>query len=113
MDHTQVIVFASNATSGLPLATSAAGTTAKVFVSFRGTQAFDVINHRRNLNFVFWPVTLCSECEAHKGFWRNFISLRPEIQELIEEVGETTSSFVTTGMSMGSPLASLSAYHLS
>merc|ERR1712227_792655 len=92
MDHTQVIVFASNATSGLPLATSAAGTTAKVFVSFRGTQAFDVINHRRNLNFVFWPVTLCSECEAHKGFWRNFISLRPEVSSMIETMGASIAT---------------------
>jgi hypothetical protein len=119
MDHTQVVVFASNSTSGTPLKANGAVPT-KVFVSFRGTQAFDVINNRRNLNFVFWPVTLCTDCEAHKGFWRNFISLRPEIQPLIETLGGALSSvdaadttFCVTGMSMGSPLASLTAYHMS
>merc|ERR1711998_732610 len=77
-------------------------------------------NNRRNLNFVFWPVTLCTDCESHKGFWRNFISLRPEITTLIEIMGNTLASidgastkFLTTGMSMGAPLASLTAYHLS
>merc|ERR1719453_2858399 len=90
MDHTQVVVFATNATAGVPLNGQGQYGT-KVFVSFRGTQAFDVINNRRNLNFVFWPVTLCTDCEAHKGFWRNFISLRPEIQPLIETMGAKIS----------------------
>merc|ERR1711918_175508 len=118
-DHTQVVVFASS-TAGTPLTGTDGGHATKVFVSFRGTQAFDVINNRRNLNFVFWPVTLCTDCEAHKGFWRNFISLRPEIQPLIETLGGALSSvdaadttFCVTGMSMGSPLASLTAYHMS
>lgn len=119
MDHTQVVVFATNVTGGTPL-TGVGSYTSKLFVAFRGTQAFDIINNRRNLNFVFWPVTLCTDCEAHKGFWRNFISLRPEIQPLIETMGAkidgidgSSSSFLTTGMSMGAPLASLTAYFLS
>merc|ERR1711907_448438 len=118
MDHTQVVVFASNSSAGTPL-TGVGSLATKLFVSFRGTQAFDVINNRRNLNFVFWPVTLCSDCEAHKGFWRNFISLRPEIQSLIDTMGgkiaavdAAETSFLTAGMSMGAPLASLAAYHL-
>merc|ERR1711998_431443 len=118
-DHTQVVVYASNATAGTPL-TGTGGHPTKLFVSFRGTQAFDIINNRRNLNFVFWPVTLCTDCEAHKGFWRNFISLRPEIQTLIDTMGSSlaavdagSTSFLTTGMSMGAPLASFTAYHLS
>merc|ERR1719378_1039659 len=118
MDHTQVIVFATNQTSGIP--TTGAGLfPAQVFVSFRGTQAFDVINNRRNFYFKFWPVSLCANCEAHKGFWRNFISLRPEIQVSILEVADgidaingLSTEFLTTGMSMGGPLASLAAYHL-
>merc|ERR1712046_166661 len=111
MDHTQVVVFASNATAGIPL-TGVGTYYTKIFVSFRGTQAFDVINNRRNLNFVFWPVTMCAECEAHKGFWRNFISLRPEIQPLIDVMGArlsavdaSSTTFLTAGMSMGGPLA--------
>jgi hypothetical protein len=119
MDHTQVVVFASNSSAGTPL-TSIGGYGTKLFVSFRGTQAYDVINNRRNLNFVFWPVTLCTDCEAHKGFWRNFISLRPEVSTIIESLGAKISAvdaasttFVTTGMSMGAPLASLAALHLS
>merc|ERR1711998_162817 len=91
MDHTQVVVFASNATGGTSL-TGEGTVKSQIFVSYRGTQAFDVINHRRNLNFVFWPVTLCTDCEAHKGFWRNFISLRPEITTLIEIMGNTLAS---------------------
>jgi hypothetical protein len=119
MDHTQCVVFASNATAGTPL-TGTGGFPTKLFVAFRGTQAFDIINNRRNLNFVFWPVTLCTDCEAHKGFWRNFISLRPEIQTLIDTMGArlnavdaSSTTFLTAGMSMGGPLASLAAYHLS
>jgi hypothetical protein len=119
MDHTQVVVFASNATAGTPI-NGLGGYPTKIFVSFRGTQATDVLNNRRNLNFLFWPVTLCTDCEAHKGFWRNFISLRPEIQPLIEAMGSSiasidgsATSFLTAGMSMGAPLASLTAYHLS
>jgi hypothetical protein len=119
MDHTQVVVFASNATAGIPI-TGVGTYPTKLFVAFRGTQAFDVINNRRNFNFVFWPVTLCTDCEAHKGFWRNFISLRPEISTLIDELGGklaaidgASTTFLTTGMSMGAPLASLTAYHLS
>jgi hypothetical protein len=119
MDHTQVVVFASNATEGIPI-TGIGGALTKVFVAFRGTQYFDLINNRRNLNFVFWPVTMCTGCEAHKGFWRNFISLRPEIQPIIDSMGAsmsaidgTSTTFLCTGMSMGAPLASLAAYHLS
>lgn len=119
MDHTQVIVFASNATGGTPITGVSAGPKVQVFVSFRGTQFWDVINNRRNLYFQFWPVTLCGNCEAHKGFWRNFVSLRPEIQPSITEVAasipgmsETSCNVLTTGMSMGAPLASLAGYHL-
>jgi hypothetical protein len=119
MDHTQVVVFASNATAGVPL-TGVGGTLTKVFVSFRGTQAFDIVNNRRNMNFVFWPVTMCTGCEAHKGFWRNFISLRPEIQTMIDTMGNSiaaidgsATTFLCAGMSMGAPLASLAGLHLS
>merc|ERR1711907_891160 len=117
MDHTQVIAFGSNMTNGVP---TKVGSSASIFVSFRGTQGWDIINNRRNLYFVFWPVTLCAGCEAHKGFWRNFVSLRPEVASLIETLGGSISSidasstsFLTAGMSMGAPLASLTAYHLS
>merc|ERR1712022_27579 len=54
------------------------------------------------------------------GFWRNFISLRPDIQTLIDTVGASISAvdassttFLCAGMSMGAPLASLAALHLS
>merc|ERR1711988_45855 len=72
MDHTQMIVMASNTT--IP-ATGMGTKLAKVFIAFRGTQGTDIINFRRNLYAAFWPVSMCAECEAHKGFWRNFVSL--------------------------------------
>merc|ERR1711998_162185 len=98
MDHTQVVVFATNSTAGTPL-TGMGTQLTKIFVSFRGTQAFDVINNRRNFNFVFWPVTLCTDCEAHKGFWRNFISLRPEITTIIDSLGASIAAIDASGTS--------------
>merc|ERR1711988_69426 len=118
MDHTQMIVFASNVS--VP-STGSGLKSVDIFIAFRGTQGTDFINFRRNLYSAFWPVSLCTECEAHKGFWRNFVALRPDIYPAIlrvalaskrsEEVGSLT--YATAGMSMGGPLALLGAYHLS
>merc|ERR1711918_212911 len=54
------------------------------------------------------------------GFWRNFISLRPEIQTMIDTMGNSiaaidgsATTFLCAGMSMGAPLASLAGLHLS
>merc|ERR1712139_337939 len=89
-------------------------------IAFRGTQGTDLINFRRNLYTAFWPVSLCAGCEAHKGFWRNFVSLRPEIYTNTLAVATAIQqgdvmaqlAYVTVGMSMGGPLALLAGYHL-
>merc|ERR1711988_1902392 len=117
-DHTQMIVYGGNTSipaTGNPSIPKAAD----IFVSFRGTQGTDFINFRRNLYAAFWPVSLCAQCEVHKGFWRNFISLRPDIYPAILRVAASAGhtdlrnlKYVTTGLSMGGPLALMAAYTL-
>jgi len=118
MDHTQMVVFASN--TSIPaqgIDADNPNKNAKIFLAFRGTHGLDIVNFRRNIYAAFWPVSLCDACEAHKGFWRNFVSLRPEVwpavqRAIFSEGVEDVGNLMTSGMSMGGPLAMLTAYHL-
>merc|ERR1711988_1341649 len=92
-----------------------------MFMAFRGTYMFDVINNRRNLHTAFSPVALCTDCLAHTGFWGNFKALRFSVQHLVATIGASVSGssnahaavkLVITGHSMGGSLATLASLFL-
>merc|ERR1719316_2198500 len=101
-DKTQYIMVSSNVSHQLA---GSMGPVTFYIMAFRGTTLMDFINWRRNFNFKFAPTTLCSMCEVHEGFWRNFLALRPAIVCSVERIYEVTF----TGMSMGAPLATMAA----
>jgi hypothetical protein len=84
------------------------------FLSFRGTYMYDVVNWRRNFMKSMVLVTICAQCAAAQGPYRNFVALRFQIARMILR----TSTYVPAhqkehlgivGVSMGGQLGQLSA----
>jgi hypothetical protein len=128
-DHVQVLVLRSPCAYGNSLDCAAIDLAvdaneekmANLFMAFRGTYMWDVINNRRNLQTAFSPVALCTGCLAHTGFWSNFKALRFSVQHLVATIGASVSGssnahaavkLVITGHSMGGSLATLASLFL-
>jgi len=91
--------------------TSGATHSANIFMSFRGTYAWDVVNHRRNSQHAMLPITLCDGCAAKNGDYKSFVAVRygaftayrTAERKLVAQSKYPTLMMV--GMSMGSNLA--------
>jgi len=123
-DHVQVIVLRSPGmyTAGTDIALDAdAEKMGNLFVAFRGTYMWDVINNRRNLQTALAPMALCTDCLVHSGFWSNFKALRVSVHHLVSTIGATLPGssnanaavkLVISGHSMGGSLATLASLFL-
>lgn len=92
-----------------------------LFMAFRGTYMWDIINNRRNLQTTLAPVALCTGCLAHVGFWGNFKALRFSVQHLVSTLGASLAGssnanaavkLIISGHSMGGSLATLASIFL-
>jgi hypothetical protein len=92
-----------------------------LFMAFRGTYMWDVINNRRNMQSALSPVALCTDCLAHTGFWSNFKALRFGIHSMVSILGASLAGssnanvgvkLVITGHSMGGSLATFASIFL-
>jgi hypothetical protein len=131
-DHVQVVALRSPCAgstiigpacqAGTDIAIDADGEKlGNMFLAFRGTYMWDVINNRRNLQTMLAPVALCTDCLAHTGFWKNFKALRFSVQNIVSAVGASLAGssnanaavkLVISGHSMGGSLATLTSLFL-
>merc|ERR1711988_826340 len=127
-DHVQVIVLRSPCPGGsidcqgTDIAIDADGEKmGNLFVAFRGTYMWDIINNRRNLRTTLAPMALCTDCLVHSGFWSNFKALRVSVHHLVSTIGATLPGssnanaavkLVISGHSMGGSLATLASLFL-
>jgi len=93
-------------------------TSANMFMSFRGTYVWDVVNSRRNAQDGLIPISLCSGCAAYSGMYKNFVSLRFGMFTAYRKAEQklTAASLSPTvmlfGMSMGANMAVYSSVYL-
>jgi hypothetical protein len=127
-DHVQVIVLRSPCPggslycAGTEIAVDAdAEKMGNLFMAFRGTYMWDVINNRRNLQTALAPMAVCTGCNVHSGFWSNFKALRVSVHHLVSTIGASLPGssnanaavkLVISGHSMGGSLATLASLFL-
>ena len=68
-------------------------------------------NWLSNLDILLTPADLCHDCEAHKGFWHQYISMRAEYMNQVTKAHEQYPQhrIITTGHSLGAALATFAA----
>jgi hypothetical protein len=88
------------------------------FLAFRGTFMWDVVNHRRNAMTTLVLVSICEQCAASDGPYRNFVALRFSVARLLLLTGTAVPSaqldnLAVVGTSMGGQLAQFTVGFLS
>jgi hypothetical protein len=88
------------------------------FLSFRGSYMWDIVNMRRNTMTTLVLVSLCAQCAASEGPWRNFVSLRFAISRLVVKtrldiIAANKEQLAITGTSMGGQMAQFATAFLS
>lgn len=110
-DHMQMISLGVGDT---PLRETAPSISGNMFMCFRGTYVWDVVNNRRTQQLALHPTSLCSSCSVHRGFWRNFVAVKSSVSRLFTDVSAkvTSPDLVIVGHSMGSAMARIAALYL-
>jgi len=91
---------------------------ANMFMSFRGTYVWDVVNTRRNAQQGLIPISLCSGCAAYSGMYKNFVALRfgmftaYQKAEAKLKLNSLSPTVMLVGMSMGANMAVYSSVYL-
>jgi len=91
---------------------------ANIFYSFRGTFIWDIVNMRRNKHWSFTLVSMCDQCAAHSGMYKNFISIRYSILQTLLKAEKAPVAnglppqVIMIGMSMGGVLANYAGLYL-
>jgi hypothetical protein len=88
------------------------------FLSFRGTFMWDVVNMRRNFMYNMVLISMCAQCAAGEGAYRNFIALRfalaRSLANALGHIPPTQQPLLSVvGTSMGGQLAQLASLFLS
>jgi len=97
-----------------------------IFMSFRGTFVWDLVNKRRNSIMTLTLISICEGCAAQIGPYKNFVALRFVVLKDLNTaekvvLAKRTSScsycplpkVVVVGMSMGGQLANFNSIYLS
>merc|ERR1711865_1086420 len=88
---------------------------ANIFLSFRGTYIWDVVNNRRNNVIAMTLTSLCDQCAVMQGSYKNFLALRFSIAKVLagsESKVTGNSKTIMLGMSMGATLATYAGVFL-
>lgn len=78
-----------------------------IVLSFRGSRTLS--NWIANLNTALSPSSLCSGCEVHDGFWKDYQTVASTLQNKIDSAQQTYPGYalMITGHSLGGALALL------
>jgi hypothetical protein len=119
-DHVQIIALVSPNKDEVPLTTHGfpdPDITANTFMSFRGTYVWDVVNSRRNKNYLLRPAPgFCSGCAAHQGWFSNFMALRYMVGQAAVDskmfLSPNSPKWGIVGHSMGAALAQYASMYV-
>lgn len=83
----------------------------EIIVSFSGTDPVNLRNWIDDLDFrkVDYPGCSSNGCQVHEGFYRNYESVKEQVQQLVKEFKSTyaTASITVTGHSLGAAVTAL------
>lgn len=119
-DHVQIIALVSPNKDDVPLTTHGfpdPDITANTFMSFRGTYVWDVVNSRRNKDYLLRPTPgFCSGCAAHQGWFGNFMALRYMVGQAAVDskmfLSPNSPKWGLVGHSMGAALAQYASMYV-